>query len=87
LAGLTPTVTIRVPIPWDNGESAEMRKSKALRFARELIDHACQAAGAGAAEPKSRPKWVMDDIAPALEGITRELGLAEPTTRSKQPAG
>jgi len=87
LAGLTPTVTIRVPVPWDSRESVETRKSKALRCARELIDHACQASGAVAGEPaKTRSKGVIDDIAPALEGIAQELGLTKPTTCPRQPA-
>lgn len=45
LAGLTPSVTIRNPVPWREGDTPEARKSMALRCARELIDHACIAAG------------------------------------------
>ena len=50
LAGLAPTVTIRVPVPWSERDTPDERKSKALRCARQLIDHACRAAGVGAAE-------------------------------------
>ena len=35
LSGLTPTVTIRVPIPWTESDTPEERKSKALRCARQ----------------------------------------------------
>src|ERR1700761_2347729 len=63
LAGLNPTVTIRVPVPWDASESAESRKSKTLRCARQLIDHACQALGAPAPEPdRSSPATMVDYV-------------------------
>jgi hypothetical protein len=83
LAGLTPAVTIRVPVPWNERDTPDERKSKALRCARELIDHACRAAGVAAAETRigdSPVEEVLDAVTPtALEGIAQELGLATPT--------
>jgi hypothetical protein len=83
LSGLTPTVTIRVPLPWHERDTPEDRKSKALRCARQLIDHACRAGGVGAAETgidDSPVQEILDAVTPtALEGIAQELGLAEPT--------
>jgi hypothetical protein len=80
LSGLTPKVTIRVPIPWNPNESIAQRKSAALRCARELIDHACRASGLHQmAEAESGP----------LEGIAQELGLVPPKTapsRSRRSA-
>lgn len=88
LSDLTPTVTIRVPIPWNESETPEERKSKALRCARQLIDHACRAAGVGAAETgidDSAMKEVLDAVTPtALEGIAQELGLAPPTAKPRR---
>lgn len=87
LAGLTPTVTIRVPVPWDASESAETRKSKALRCARQLIDHACHASGIPVPEPAVPLLQGIEEILPAaLEGVAQELVLAKPTTRPKQSA-
>jgi hypothetical protein len=71
LSGLAPRVTIRVPVPWNADESAAQRKAAALRCARELIDHACRAAGVNQGEPETDG---------ALEGIAQELGLAPPKT-------
>jgi hypothetical protein len=88
LSGLTPTVTIRVPIPWTESDMPEDRKSKALRCARQLIDHACRAAGVGAAETGADDSTVedaLDAITPtALEGIAQELGLATPTAKPRR---
>src|ERR1700754_1736637 len=67
LSGLTPTVTIRVPVPWSERDTSEERKSKALRCARHLIDHACRAAGMGAIETgtgDSPADDVLDAITP-----------------------
>jgi len=85
LAGLRPTVSIRVPVPWNENESHDRRRSQALRCARQLIEHACRAAGIGPQEPETG----MDTIAaaieaivpPALEGVTQELGLTKPTRK------
>jgi hypothetical protein len=88
LSGLTPTVTIRVPLPWNERDRTEERKSKALRCARQLIDHACRAAGVGAAEMEaddSPVEEVLDAVTPtALEGIAQELGLAAPTATPRR---
>ena len=88
LSGLTPTVTIRVPIPWSERDTPEERKAKALRCARQLIDHACRAAGVAAAESGidvSPAEEVLDVVTPtALEGIAQELGLATPTAKPRR---
>jgi hypothetical protein len=88
LSGLTPTVTIRVPVPWNERETPEERKSKALRCARQLIDHACRAAGVSAAETgmdDSAVEDVLHAVTPAaLEGIAQELGLATPTAKPRR---
>jgi hypothetical protein len=88
LSGLAPTVTIRVPVPWHERETPEERKSSALRCARQLIDHACRAAGVEAAETgtdDSPVKEALDAITPtALEGIAQELGLATPTATPRR---
>ena len=88
LSGLTPTVTIRVPVPWNERDTPEERKSKALRCARRLIDHACRAAGVGAAETETDDnpvEEVPDAFTPtALEGIAQELGLATPTSKPRR---
>lgn len=88
LAGFSPTVTIRVPVPWDASESPEIRKSKALRCARQLIDHACQASGVPTPEPAvpTLQDKVEAIVPAALEGVAQELGLTTPTTRPKKPA-
>ena len=91
LSGLTPTVTIRVPVPWNERDTPDERKSKALRCARQLIDHACRAAGVGAAETEiddNRVDEVLDAVTPtALEGIAQELGLAAPTSQPRRQRG
>jgi hypothetical protein len=87
LSGLTPTVTIRVPVPWNERDTPEERKSNALRYARQLIDHACRAAGVGAAETgiDSPVEDVLDAVTPtALEGIAQELGVATPTAKPRR---
>ncbi len=88
LSGLTPAVTIRVPVPWNEIDTPEERKSKALRCARQLIDHACRAAGVGTEEAEiddSPAEEVLDSVMPtALEGIAQELGLAQPTAKPRR---
>jgi hypothetical protein len=88
LAGLTPTVTIRVPVPWSSGEMPEGRKAKALNCARQLIDHACRAAGIGSAEPGANANVAEDALdvvtPPPMEGLAQELGLANPTRQPRQ---
>jgi hypothetical protein len=84
LSDLKPTVTIRLPIPWREQDSPEERKAQALRFARQLIDHACLAAGVPAANPVGglATDDERDEGTSALEGLAQELGLAAPTTKS-----
>lgn len=88
LAGLTPSVNIRVPVPWNENEGHQSRRSQALRCARQLIEHACRAVGIEPQEADTSVEAIADaieEIAPrALEGVTQELGLAKPTTKPKQ---
>jgi hypothetical protein len=86
MAGLIPVVTIRAPVLYDPDEPEDRRRSKALRCARQLIDHTCQVAGSVPSEPETQTSAkIIDDIVPsALEGVAQELGLAAPTTRPKQ---
>lgn len=88
LSGLTPSVTIRVPVPWNERETPDERKTNALRCARQLINHACRAAGVGAAEAEidnSLVGEILDAVTPtALEGIAQELGLATPTSKPRR---
>jgi hypothetical protein len=86
LSGLTPMVTIRVPVPWRDGVSAEARKSHALRCARDLIDHACMASGIASPQPPTSgiAKTLEDFVPPSLEGVAQELGLTKPSTQPKK---
>ena len=88
LAGLTPTVDIRVPVPFETRDSDAERKSQALRNARLLIDHACQAAGVGRSDFGSRIETIaetLDAAAPfVFEGIVQELGFASPTVKPRR---
>jgi hypothetical protein len=84
LAGLRPTVTIRLPIAWSAQDAPEERKAQALRCARQLIDHACRVAGVPAVDPAPGVGPMGGAAAPLLEGIAQELGLAEPTTGPAQ---
>jgi hypothetical protein len=77
-------VTIRVPVPWNAQETLEERKAKVLRCARQLIDHACGAAGMAPAATQTEGGGVADVLGavspPVLEGIAQELGLVGPTS-------
>ena len=86
LAGLLPTVDIRVPIPFKAGETDADRKREALRNARLLIDHACQIGGVPADKPVSaKVQDAIEEALPdALKGVTQELGLTSPTTKPKK---
>ena len=83
LAGLDPTVDIRVPVPFEAGETDAQRKAKALRSARLLINHACQAAGVRADRPVSASiqEAIEGMIPTSLVGVAQELGLISPTTK------
>ena len=81
LAGLSPSMTIRVPVAWDKAQTEEERAAHALRNARLLIDHACQHYGAAQEDAAPEPVRATDMMLPsALEGLTQELGLTKPTT-------
>jgi hypothetical protein len=43
--GLCPSLSIRVPVDYIEGESHDSRRQRAIRAARRLIDHACAATG------------------------------------------
>jgi hypothetical protein len=75
VSGLLPSVRIRLPITWNDADTAEERKFLALRGARQLIDHACIASGLGQDAAASSP---VDAI---ITGLAQELGLSEPTTK------
>ena len=80
LAGLSPSVNIRVPIPFKAGEADADRKRQALRNARLLIDHACQIGGVPADKPVSAKlqEAIEGALPDALQGLTQELGLSKP---------
>ena len=88
LASLAPRVIIRVPVPWNADETMEQRRSKALRCARELIDHACRASSIAPAENESQTNSIAEAIEAltptALQGVTQELGLAKPTIKPQR---
>jgi hypothetical protein len=88
VTGLVPTVTIRVPVPWNESDTRAERKDNALRCARELIGHACRTSAAGSDEAEGAASFGMQPLGattpPALEGLAQELAMAKATT---QPAG
>lgn len=83
LAGLAPTVAIRVPVPFVPGQTEAQRKSEALRQARLLIDHACQVAAIPSEKPVSHSmQETLEEMLPdSLQGVAQELGLTKPTTK------
>jgi hypothetical protein len=46
LPGLSPSISIRVPVEYIEGESCADRRQRALRASRRLIDHICAAMAA-----------------------------------------
>lgn len=76
LDGLTPTVSIRVPMPCVADVGSRACRLQALQGARSLLNHACGA-----------PAFSAGGDAPLLEGLAQELGLAPPTTRSRRRGG
>lgn len=76
--GIGAEMTIRVPIEWDGKASEEAKRNLALRRARDLLDHACNAPGLARA---ACSKMAPGEIANPLQGLAQELGLSEPTTR------
>ena len=83
LAGLSPSLTIRVPIALDKPQSETERANQALRNARLVIDHACHQYGIASEEAGAAPvgKGSLPEV---LEGLTQELGITEPHTRSNK---
>jgi hypothetical protein len=89
LAGLSPHVDIRVPVSFDRGETDQDRARQALRNARLLIDHACQASGVpGAKLVQEEVRDFLAEMLPtSLQGIGQELGIADPTTKPAKNMG
>lgn len=81
LAGLSPSVTIRVPVAVDPGTAETELHGQALRNARLLIDHACRASGIGTEEPVAHP---VDALIEDVVGLSQELGLTNPTAQPKR---
>ena len=81
--GVGAEMTIRVPIEWDGNGSDEAKRDIALRRARDLLDHACNAPGLARAAASKMP---AAEITNPLEGLAQELGLIEPTTKPERPA-
>lgn len=79
-SGVGAEMTIRVPIEWDGDASEEAKRDIALRRARDLLDHACNAPGLARA---ASSKMAAGEIANPLEGLAQELGISEPSTKPK----
>jgi hypothetical protein len=76
--GVGAEIRIRVPIEWDANASDEAKRDLALRRARDLLDHACNAPGLSrAVSAKMEPA----ELTSPLEGLAQELGLGEPTAK------
>jgi hypothetical protein len=90
LAGLTPRVTIRIPLPWDPSEGPDERRARALRCARELIDRAC--GGAGVDRAADAFENAVEVITPRVGGHRPRAGplstefLARPSKRQVEKA-
>jgi len=82
MAGLSPHVDIRVPIPFEPGQADEERGRQALRSARLLIDHACQTSGIPTekAAPGERQDFVAEMLPASLQGVAQEPGITKPTS-------
>jgi len=76
-SGIGAEMTIRVPIAWDGDASEAAKRDLALRRARDLLDHACNAPGLARAASSKMPPG---EVSGPLEGLAQELGLSEPTT-------
>jgi len=76
MGDLEPTLAIRVAVPAAEGD----KRNEALRRARQLIDHACTTLPA-ATPPGGQQSGILEGT--VLEGLSQELGLAEPRTRSR----
>jgi hypothetical protein len=81
LAGMSPRLDIRVPIPYEAEQTDAERARQALRNARLLIDHACQSSGIQAEKSLNVTQIVEQLIPTSVEGLAQELGLAKPATR------
>jgi hypothetical protein len=78
--GVGAEMTIRVPVVWDGNASDDAKRDLALRRARDLLDHACNAPGLARAVSSKMPPA---EISSPLEGLAQELGISEPTTKPK----
>jgi len=78
-----PTVSIRIPVPWKKSDTDDELRSGALRFARQLIDHACVAM-TPAAGAENSPGVLEGTV---LEGLSQELGISPPVTRPHRQRG
>jgi hypothetical protein len=83
MVGLSPHVDIRVPIPFEPGQSDTERGRQALRNARLLIDHACHSSGIPPekATPQDFQDFVAEMLPASLQGVAQELGITEPTSQ------
>jgi len=82
LAGMSPRLDIRVPIPYGAEQTDAERTRQALRNARLLIDHACQASGIQAEKPLD-PTQIVEQLIPTpLEGLSQQIGITNPPTRA-----
>lgn len=79
--GVGAEMSIRVPIEWDGDASDDAKRDVALRRARDLLDHACNAPGLARAATSKMPPA---EISSPFEGLAQELGLSEPTTRPQR---
>ncbi len=77
-SGVGAEMTVRVPIEWDGNASDEAKRDLALRRARDLLDHACNAPGLARVSSSKMPPA---EVTNPLEGLAQELGLSEPTTK------
>jgi hypothetical protein len=73
LGGLSPCCSIRVPVACEGDIASESCRTQALQGARSLLNHACGA-----------PAFSAGADPPVLEGLSQELGLSPPTTRSRR---
>jgi hypothetical protein len=76
-----PTVSIRVPVPWKKTDTDDQLRALALRYARQLIDHACVAMVPTAPDSESNADLLEGTV---LEGLSQELGISEPVTKPRR---
>ena len=74
LSGLCPSVSIRVPVDYSEGESHDSRRQRAMRAARGLIDHACNAKKGVPPETLSHPRTARSGAKRANAELVRGGG-------------